>query len=438
MYFLVREIKKLENHIRDYAYWDDMGEFGVIKKDKNWIKNNLEPWVRNTFHYDLVALLKENGKIIIKSPFENIPLKILLPKNLTITSGFYITKRGVLVYASSPVFDNYGKKFYHAFLIFGYIIDDSVLKEWEKTLDFGIVIKTKINTYSSDPNIPEISFSSDYCYKDNYLCILTPIDAKNGSFEFKIYKYEDLPSKISLFLQRSFILSLVFILILSILLSNFAISAIFEPLKTFQKNIEDIAEGKYNIELDINRKDEIGELARSFKKMVDKVSEREKELTLARKLAEESSLIDELTGIPNRKFLYQYTEYLIKTKEDFALVFIDLDNFKSINDLLGHSKGDEVLKEVAQWLKKNLREEDKLARYGGDEFCIILLDVNEDKAEEIVKRLYIKFLSENFITGIMIGFSYGISFFPKDGENLDKLLEKADERMYKMKYDESE
>lgn len=433
LYFLVREIKKIENHVKDYSYWDEMGLLGVIKKDKDWIRDNLEPWVRNTFYYDLVALIKENGEIIVKSPFEEIPLKNLLPKELTINSGFYITEKGVLVYAISPVFDNYGIKYYHAFLIFGYIIDEAVLKEWEDILYAGIVIKTNVNSYSSNPNIPEISFSSDYYFKGNYLCISTPVDAKNGSFEFKIYKYEDLPSKISLFLQRSFLFSLILILILSILLSNFAISIIFEPLKIFQKNIDDISKGKYYIDLDINRKDEIGELAKSFKKMVEKISERERELTLAKELAEESSFIDELTNIPNRRFLCKYTEYLIKNEENFALVFIDLDNFKSINDFLGHTIGDKVLIEIAQWFKRNLRGEDKVIRYGGDEFCIILLNVEEEKAEEIMKRLYIKFLEEDFARGIILGFSYGISLFPKDGENLDKLLAKADEKMYKMK-----
>ncbi|MGB9857718.1 MAG: diguanylate cyclase domain-containing protein [Dictyoglomaceae bacterium] len=423
LYFLEQEKEKLEVHIKDYAYWEDMGELGVIKKDKEWLKDNLEPWVRDTFGYDLVALLKEDGEIITKSPFQEISLKDLLPKGLKIDSGFYITKKGVLIYSVSPVFDGYGKKYFHAFLIFGKIIDTSILKKWENILRFNIVVKTldKHNT------------SYKYVFKNNYLCLSIPVNTKNGALEFYILKYEDMPSKISLSLQRSFLISLIFILILSTLLSNFVISKIFEPLDTFQKSIEEISKGKYEIKLDMNRNDEIGKLAVSFNRMTEKILEREKSLILAKELAEEFSFKDELTNIHNRRFLYSYTEYLINEKRNFALVFIDLDNFKNINDLLGHTTGDKVLREVAEWFRKNLRGEDKIIRYGGDEFCIILHDVDREKAEEVIKRLYLRFLEKDFLKGIILGFSYGIAIFPEDGENLNKLLAKADEKMYKMK-----
>ncbi len=433
LFFLEQQRKNIEIHIKDYSYWYEMGEFGVIKKDRTWLRDNLEPWVRNTFHYDLVALIKENKEVITKSSFEEISLRDLLPKNLKLESGFYITKKGVLIYSVSPVFDNYGKKYYKAFLIFGKIIDEKLLNFWEDLLRFGIIIKTENIAYFSNPNIPNFKFSSEYYFKDNYICLSIPIDAKNGSFEVKIYRCEDLLSKISTSLQRSLLLSLLVILILSIFLSNWGVLTILKPLETFQRNIEEISKGKYDLELNLNRKDEIGGLAKSFKKMIDKICEREKELTLAKELAEESSLKDELTGIPNRRFLYKYMEYLIKNKQIFALVFIDLDKFKGVNDLFGHTKGDKILIDVAQWFRKNLREEDKVIRYGGDEFCIILHNVKREEAEDILKRIYLKFLSENFLRNITLGFSYGITIFPEDGENLDKLLAKADGEMYKKK-----
>lgn len=433
LFFLEQQRKDIEIHIKDYSYWDEMGYFGVIKKDRNWLRNNLEPWVRNTFHYDLVALIKENKEVITKSPFEEISLRDFLPKNLKLESGFYITKKGVLIYAVSPVFDNYGKKYYKAFLIFGKIIDGKLLKVWENLLPFGIIIKTENITYFSNPNIPDFKSSSESYFKDNYMYLSMPIDAKNGSFEAKIYRYEDLPSKISTSLQRSLLLSLLVILILSIFLSNWVVLTILKPLETFQGNIEEISKGKYDLELNLNRKDEIGDLAKSFKKMIDKIFEREKELTSAKELAEDSSLKDELTGIPNRRFLYKYTEYLIKDKQIFALVFIDLDKFKSVNDLFGHTKGDKILIDIAQWFRKNLREEDKVIRYGGDEFCIILHNVKREGAENILKRIYLKFLSENFLKDITLGFSYGIAVFPEDGGDLDKLLAMADGEMYRRK-----
>jgi diguanylate cyclase (GGDEF)-like protein len=117
----------------------------------------------------------------------------------------------------------------------------------------------------------------------------------------------------------------------------------------------------------------------------------------------------------------------------FAIVFLDLDKFKNINDFLGHTVGDKILIEVANWFKENLRGEDKIIRYGGDEFCLILNENDRDKIEKIMRRLYLRFLEKEFLKGIALGFSYGIAIFPDDGNNLDMLLSKADQEMYKMK-----
>lgn len=151
---------------------------------------------------------------------------------------------------------------------------------------------------------------------------------------------------------------------------------------------------------------------------------------------------DNLTGLYNRHYIEDYLmtsiERLKRIKNDkIFLIFIDLDNFKPINDIYGHNKGDTVLKEVADILTKNFRKYDLIARYGGDEF-IILFESDESPIKKINNTR--EKIEENF-KKFNLSFSYGISIFPDDIEDInmeaqkiiEKLIEIADKRMYEEK-----
>ncbi|WP_456480476.1 GGDEF domain-containing protein [Nautilia sp.] len=142
---------------------------------------------------------------------------------------------------------------------------------------------------------------------------------------------------------------------------------------------------------------------------------------------------DSLTGLYNRKFFY---ENVYKLKDiakrnngKLIILFIDLDDFKKINDRFGHKKGDEVLKKAALILKKSLRNSDIISRMGGDEFVVAVLNGNEKDIDKLVKRARGKMESE--IKGV--SFSYGYSVYPDDGEDIEELIQKADERIYSNK-----
>lgn len=149
---------------------------------------------------------------------------------------------------------------------------------------------------------------------------------------------------------------------------------------------------------------------------------------------------DTLTELPNRTHFQQRIDDTIKSAnrrgEQFALLFLDLDGFKDINDSLGHDTGDELLAIIAQRLKGLLREVDFAARFGGDEFCIIVDNVSEDlDAAEVASRCL-----KEINTPIELGVqrvrpmaSLGISLFPKDGESMRTLLKAADSAMYAAK-----
>jgi diguanylate cyclase (GGDEF)-like protein len=149
---------------------------------------------------------------------------------------------------------------------------------------------------------------------------------------------------------------------------------------------------------------------------------------------------DKLTGLANRKlFVDEFKEIKIKANKfnsKVAIIFIDIDKFKDINDNYGHDFGDKVLENIAFRLKNSLKSEDKLARMGGDEFVLALGDISsQDDAVLITQRLINKFKVPFSIEGeeIKIGLSAGISIYPNDGKNLEELIRNADYAMYQAK-----
>lgn len=149
---------------------------------------------------------------------------------------------------------------------------------------------------------------------------------------------------------------------------------------------------------------------------------------------------DNLTSLPNRRLFYELfiksIEQTKRLKSLGALLFIDLDDFKPINDSFGHDFGDEVLKVVSQRLVTLLRAADTVARMGGDEFLIILNDVkNKDNAERVVIKILEILRQPMKIRNIScsLGASLGISLFPLDGNNIDTLIKNADIAMYSVK-----
>lgn len=162
-----------------------------------------------------------------------------------------------------------------------------------------------------------------------------------------------------------------------------------------------------------------------------------------KKIAQESlrhlAEYDLLTELPNRHLFQDRLEHAIlrmrRNNERLAVMFIDLDHFKRVNDSLGHVAGDQLLTEVARRFRTCLREADTLARQGGDEFTLLLEEASEFTAESVAEKL-IDTLTEPIAlasTEVFIGASIGIARYPEDGPDAETLLKSADTAMYRAK-----
>ncbi len=164
----------------------------------------------------------------------------------------------------------------------------------------------------------------------------------------------------------------------------------------------------------------------------------------ARKIAEERldhlASHDPLTDLPNRTLFHERARRaLLRAKrsgEMVAVLFLDLDNFKNINDTLGHYVGDLLLQETARRLKASLRGHDTVARQGGDEFTILLEDLRDPQEAAVVAQKLLAVFDRPFLpegNEVFVTASLGINLFPKDADNLDDLLRNADVAMYHAK-----
>lgn len=216
--------------------------------------------------------------------------------------------------------------------------------------------------------------------------------------------------------------------------------AVTRPINSLSRAVHGFAYGHEAAALPVERQDEIGVLARSVSHMQDEIRNQLATLERNREDLEHLARHDALTGLPNRRAFQERLELTLaraqRSGERFALLFIDLDQFKSINDRWGHEGGDAALKIVAQRLSAAIRKADAVARMGGDEFVVLL--ENPTRREDIVviaEKLLDSVHSPILHAGqeMQVGFSIGISQYPEDGDTAATLLSRADHAMYAIK-----
>ena len=184
----------------------------------------------------------------------------------------------------------------------------------------------------------------------------------------------------------------------------------------------------------LSSRDELGDLARSLREMALNLERFHQQLTTL-------AYHDHLTGLPNRLMFKQYLErslaYLARRPDHLlAVLFVDLDGFKQVNDTLGHEAGDRLLREVARHLSQTIRPQDLVARLGGDEFAIELSDLSHTHHADQIARRILSALAQAFSIEahtVTISASIGVAIAPTDGTDAENLIHYADLAMYQAK-----
>lgn len=213
-----------------------------------------------------------------------------------------------------------------------------------------------------------------------------------------------------------------------------------KPLNQMTEAVSRFAAGMPMVGLPIEREDEIGELARNFQSMASRLNARVDELEFSQEQLGSLAYYDQLTGLPNRLlFLDRLKQAILKAQRNrsrFAVMFIDLDKFKEVNDSYGHAAGDDVLKIAASRMQQCIRHADTIARLAGDEFTILIEEIASPSDVTRVAQKIIAFFEQPFLAGgheLYLTCSLGISLYPNDGLQAEELLDFADAAMYQAK-----
>lgn len=207
---------------------------------------------------------------------------------------------------------------------------------------------------------------------------------------------------------------------------------VLRPIQKLIKASEQVGRGQFH-PVTLASSDEFGLLANAFNAMAEEVRQEQAKL-------HRQANFDTLTGLPNRMMALDRIDQEIhrshRTSQRFALFFIDLDNFKSVNDSMGHAVGDELLVATGARLCAAVREADTVARLGGDEFLILAPDVPSDlEVEQIAERLIRSISEPQILNGrkVVARCSIGIAFYPENGRTVEALMANADNAMYQAK-----
>ncbi|TQV74675.1 EAL domain-containing protein [Aliikangiella marina] len=294
-------------------------------------------------------------------------------------------------------------------------------------------------------------------WNGDILNVSVPIQAADGEYLGAIYlkiSTESFYIAIQNFSMMSLVIALVLVGMVYLIALRLQ-KVISEPLIELDAISRKVSDSSnYAIRVPYYGEDEIGSLARSFNQMLETVEVNQKErdtaneaLKLNKKRLERAvkdlqylANYDSLTQLPNRALCMDRIKYALKrasrNNNMVALLFLDLDHFKDVNDSLGHAVGDQLLKATSQRLLEKIRSEDTLARLGGDEFVIILNELHDTDdviniVDKIVGSFEAPFQLSNYEVNSTV--SVGVCMFPQDGADVDSLMKAADAAMYKAK-----
>ncbi|MBL1142489.1 MAG: EAL domain-containing protein [Proteobacteria bacterium] len=301
--------------------------------------------------------------------------------------------------------------------------------------------KNLFASYMSKQNFPPVFEPPEiegYIIESNKIHLLQNIYTDNGLDKIgEIYLQASL-SPLYIQLQKNIFITgiiVLFSLLIGYFLSFRLQKTISFPILELSDATKIIKNEKdYSIRIHRNDYQEIETLCDGFNGMLQEIQQRDEHL-------QQLASYDPLTGLANRKYFSDMLHQAIirgkRKSHKHAILFIDLDRFKHINDSLGHSIGDELLVQVAKRFDLIIRGDDTVARFGGDEFTVLLQEINdESSATEVAERI-LEIMNEPFKLNshnVVVSPSIGIVMYPEHGKTAEQLISNADTAMYKSKH----
>lgn len=251
-----------------------------------------------------------------------------------------------------------------------------------------------------------------------------------------------------------FLIILIIVTIVSVQISQSLATKYTMPILELSEKMQNAADGQLDVQCNMEREDEFGILSNNFNQMMHIISTNYNEISEARKELESSqaelqnnyqnieklAYTDALTGLYNRMAFFKYATEILSDNhgglKNHAVIFIDLDGFKSINDTLGHDFGDMLLQAVSSKLASFIKEDDILARNGGDEFVIFKTQITDREELEDFLTTLVSIATHPFVLNdetVHITLSAGVALFPQNGLSLSELMKNADIAMYSSK-----
>jgi diguanylate cyclase (GGDEF)-like protein len=264
-------------------------------------------------------------------------------------------------------------------------------------------------------------------------------------FAFDVHQKNELLAKSSSLGWTVTLITFTAILLATTFLFGILRKLLIRPIQKLQLAASEMGKGQVLVPIDIDSHDEIGELASTFREMGKNLSHYHEQVRYV-------AYHDSLTGLPNRlmfkNYLNRATAEARRDRQNLAVLFMDLDNFKRINDTLGHQAGDKLLEAFSDRLSTQLRETDivshssqdeasqVVARLAGDEFIVLLPRISGSGEPQKVAKRILSSLAEPFVISLQelyVSASIGIAIYPEDGETSGELLKNADIAMYHAK-----
>lgn len=253
------------------------------------------------------------------------------------------------------------------------------------------------------------------------------------------YDYGIIEKELKDELLKHLLLSVPFILI--VLVTSLVFSrSITKPIGYIVEQVNEIAQGNFGKKLVLKRKDELGHLTQNVNALSSFLKNYVEDLKQSQEVIEFQAYHDPLTGLPNRRYfqeeLNQRVENAKETGNIIALLFVDIDRFKDVNDSLGHAKGDQLIQLISERIKGCLPTGNSvLTRQGGDEFVILFSGLEVEKIKEIAETIVAAIKQPYSIEGneVFVSASCGMSLYPIHTEDLDTLMVYSDVAMYDAK-----